>query len=123
MGFNLTQTWVESRQSIVLLAFSEKVTTVSAPLKGPGGSTINGYPVPMKGRVTGLYVYDGTSVQQTSEVLDLSAGDIVSLSAVFAGGTFRVNLIVNGTTTSLGVSNNLANTDLLASLVMKLVED
>lgn len=120
MSFNLTSTFLTAKRQLVLPMFARAVNTNSVGLNGPGGANSDGYPVPLRGRVLALSVYDGSTVRTSWQTIELSPNDRISVYATWANPTFTVSLLINNVTTLLQVSNCSANTTLQASLLIQL---
>lgn len=120
MSFNLTAAFLEARMSPLLLPFAKQVATSSGFLDGAGAVGADGIPCPWPGKITGLSVWDGTTLHTTDSTHTLSAGDRVSLFATYASGTFNLTVIVNGNFTSVQVTGVAANATLQASVPLLL---
>jgi len=120
MSLNLTAALLEAQMNPSLLPFSASVTTSSTFLKGAGGIGADGIPLPFPGTVTGLSVWDGSTLRSDSHTVSVSAGDRITLFATYSGGTFTVSVIRNGNFTNVQVSGVPANSTLQASVALLL---
>ncbi|MFH0881663.1 MAG: hypothetical protein V2A56_01655 [bacterium] len=116
MALNLTAAFLEARMSPSLLPFSASVATSSTFLKGAGGIGADGVPLPFSGTITGLSVWDGSTLRSDTRTLSVSANDRITLFATYSGGTFTVSVIRNGNFTNVQVSGVPANSTLQASV-------
>jgi len=116
MTINDTLNYLLARRTKIVLPFSAQVTTASTYLKGGGGESGDGTPVPRGGRLIGLQVWDGLALKSASDELALAAGDRVSLYATYGAGTFTVTARINGLDSTLAAGAVGPNTTLFASL-------
>ena len=98
------------------VCFSGQVTNASVNLPGPGGQSGNGYPMLHSGYLTGLSVFDGTSVRKDTTLVSFAADDKVSIYCQNVGSTFTVRARVNGTSSNLAVLNVPFNSTLFVTL-------
>ncbi len=121
--YNLSSVYLEAKKNPVILGFSGAVTTVTTDLKGPGGASGDGFPIPLDGAVERLLVYDGSTVRSAINPIDLSANDRISMAAVAVGGSFTVSLRINNASTSLQVTGCAQNTTLFVTVMLQCKEE
>jgi hypothetical protein len=90
MTINATLDYLKSEQSIIVLCFSDAVTTVDKYLKGAGGIADDGFPLPFPGVILAIQVYDGSDLSSTKGNVEFSADDRISVYAVYDLGEFTV---------------------------------
>lgn len=122
MSVNPTLNYLKSEQSLVMLCFSEAVTTGDKYLKGAGGIGDDGFPMPLDGTLEALQVHDGTDTESDDKTIPFSAGDRISAFAVHDVDFFIVYVRINGINTTLSASPLDENTDLLATVLCRLSE-
>jgi len=122
MTVNKTLNYLKSEQSIVVLPFGDAVVISDKHLKGAGGLAGEGYPMPYHGCILAIDVYDGTSVHSDTGEIKFSAGDRISVYAVYDVASFTVYAQKNGINTAVFVSSVAGNTDLFATVTVKVTE-
>ncbi|MBC8278738.1 MAG: hypothetical protein H8E46_10945 [FCB group bacterium] len=122
MSVNPTLNYLKSEQSLVMMCFSESVTTSDKYLKGAGGIGDDGFPLPLGGTLEGLQVHDGTDTESDDKSIPFSAGDRISIYAVHDVNIFIVYVRINGINTTLSASPLAENTNLLATVTVRLTE-
>ncbi len=95
-----------------VIPFSKSVTTSSTYLAGPGGLSGDGFPLPVDGAILGLRAYDGTNDKDKSDLVEVSAGDRISVYAQNIASTFNLFVRVNGIDTAIFVTALDENTDI-----------
>ncbi len=105
------------------IAFSGAVTTVSTYLNGPGGQAGDGYPLPRRGLLTQLHIWDGTVHYSETDEISFNAGDRVSLYCQSSGTDFTLKVRVNGTSTNLQVARVPYNRILYATIEFLLIRE
>ena len=124
MTINETLNYLQARQSLLVLSFSDTVTTANGYLKGAGGVGADGFPMPHDGLLLGLQVFDGSSLHEAAGSLAFSAGDRIAVYANYfpVYSTYNVYIRKNGVNQTILVQNVQPNTNLLASVVCRLTE-
>ena len=122
MSINPTLNYLKAQQSLVLLCFSDSVTTSSKYLKGPGGIAQDGFPMPAAGTIESIQVYDGTDIEKVEGPLSFNAGDRISVYAVNATSAFTVYVRKNGVNTAVAAEDRAENTDILTTVTIRLTE-
>jgi hypothetical protein len=89
------------RAPISTMGFSGAVASSSVHLKGAGGEAGDGFPLPRSGVLTGLQVWDGSTLRFDTDEISCSGGDRLSIFCQNAGTDFNVTVRVNGASTSL----------------------
>jgi hypothetical protein len=120
---NITLSHLLARAPLSTMAFSGSVTTASAYLSGPGGLNGDGFPMPRRGRITGLYVWDGTTERVDTEEIGFSTGDRLAVFCQNTGSNYSVRVRLNGSTTTLQVNNVPFNSSLFATVEFVLLRD
>ncbi len=105
-----TQLFLYATRTLNTMGFSGVTVTSSVYLNGPGGQAGNGFPLPRNGLLTGLYVWDGTTLRSDTDMISFVAGDKLSVYCQNAGSNFTVKARLNGNSTSLEVPNVPFNT-------------
>jgi hypothetical protein len=116
MQINNTLNHLLARRSEVLLPFSGAVTTASTYLKGAGGETGDGFPLPKGGKIVGLNVWDGVTHKSGTDEIVFSAGDRISLYAAYNAPVFTATVRINGVDTTLIASSLAANSTYMAHI-------
>lgn len=120
---NNTHNYLIARAPISTMGFSGVVTTASISLNGPGGQSGNGFPLPRRGYLTGLQVWDGTTLRSDTAEIAFSAGDKISVYCQNNGSDFIVKIRVNASSTILQVSGVSFNTTLFATVEFMLIRE
>ncbi|HEY3295074.1 MAG TPA: hypothetical protein VGL38_06530 [bacterium] len=120
---NNTQSYLMARAPISTMAFSGAVTTASITLNGAGGQSGTGFPVTRHGFVTGLTVWDGTTLRTDSTELALSAGDRISVYCQSTGSDYTVRVRINGSSSTLLLTGVPFNSTLFATVEFMLIRD
>ena len=105
------------------MAFSGAVTNASTYLIGPGGQAGDGYPLPRRGILTQLHIWDGTSHRSDTDEIAFNSGDRVSLYCQTTGSDFTVKVRINGSSTNLQVLNVPFNGTLFATVEFLLIRE
>ncbi len=122
MSVNRTLNYLKSEQSIVILPFGDAVATSDKYLKGAGGLAGDGYPMPYPGHILAIKIYDGTSVHTDTSEVKFSAGDRISVYAVYDVTSFTVYVRKNGINTAIYTGSVGGNTDLFVTVTIKVTE-
>lgn len=122
MSINPTLNYLKAEQSLILFCFSDSVTTSSKYLKGPGGIAGDGFPLPAAGAIESIQVYDGTDIEKVEGPVSFAAGDRISVYAANAMSAFTVYVRKNGVNTVVAAGDRDENTDLLATVTLRLTE-
>jgi hypothetical protein len=122
MSVNKSLNYLKSEQSLLVLQFSDSVTTTSKYLKGAGGIGADGFPMPLPGVILKLQVYDGTNLHTAAWIVEFAADDRISVYANYAVGAYTVYVKKNGINTVVLVQNVPPNVDLLVSVTCKVTE-
>jgi hypothetical protein len=120
---NATLAYLRANRPYSTMGFSGAVTTTSVHLNGPGGQSGTGFPLPRKGRLTGLHVWDGTTYRNDITEIDTQPGDKISLYCQNTGTNFTLKARVNGSSTNLQVAGIPYNVTLFATLEFQLIRD
>lgn len=119
MSINNTLNYLQSKRSEIMLTFSAAVSSTSAYLKGGGGESGDGFPLPKDAFLCSLHCWDGSNLQTKAECVEVDQGDRLSVYATVSGTSFDVKVQVNGVASSLMVSGVAQSTILYATLVLK----
>jgi hypothetical protein len=119
---NTTHSYLLARTALSTISFSGAVGTASIVLNGPGGQSGN-IPLPRRGYVTALHVWDGTTHRYDMDEIAFSAGDRISVYCQTSGSVFIVKIRVNGTSTTLMVSDVPQNTTLNATVEILMIRE
>ena len=103
-----------------VIAFSKAVTTSSTYLAGPGGLSGDGFPLPADGAILGIRAYDGTNDKDKSDLVEVSAGDRISVYAQHSASSFSLFVQINGGNTGIFVTALNENTDIYACVHISL---
>ena len=122
MSINPTLNYLKAEQSLILLCFSDAVTTSSKYLKGAGGVAGDGFPMPTAGVIEVIQVWDGVDVERSSGTVAFAAEDRISVYALNDLSEFTVYVRKNGVNTALSVGGLAENTNLLATVTIRLTE-
>ncbi|TKJ41040.1 hypothetical protein CEE37_05075 [candidate division LCP-89 bacterium B3_LCP] len=120
MPLNPTENYLRERRNCTLMNFAEVVTTNNRYLKGPGGYSGDGYPMPAPGKILRLKVYDDTSVQSSSAESSFNAGDRISVIAEYDQPWFDVTVQINGVNSATYCNMVQVNCTLRASVLLRL---
>jgi hypothetical protein len=125
MSLNLTACWLDAKLSPTLVQFSANVTTNNLYLKGPGGASGDGFPIPKGGLIRSLTVWDGTTLHTISEDISLAAGDRIAAAGVYetTPGTFTVAVLKNFSSLPLSLSGLPPNSTYFVTVELLLKED
>jgi hypothetical protein len=119
---NTTLSYIIARTALSTISFSGAVGTASITLNGPGGQAGN-IPLPRRGYITALHVWDGTTLRFDTDEIAFNAGDRISVYCQNSGGVFIVKIRVNGTSTTLLVGDVPQNTTLYATVEILMIRD
>jgi len=120
---NPTHNYLVARTPISTMAFSGAVTTASVVLNGSGGQSGTGFPLPRRGIITSLYVWDGGATRSDTDEIVFNAGDRISVYCQSTGTDFTVKVRLNGSSTILQVSGVPFNTTLFATVEFLLIRE
>ena len=120
MSINLTAAMLEANLNPVILHFAKQVATSSTFLEGVGGISGDGYPIPFSGYLTGLQVWDGTTLHTCETTREINAGDRLCAYAIYASGVFNVSIVINGNFTTIQVLGLPVSSTYQASLSLLL---
>ena len=120
---NITHSYLLATRPPEILCFSGAVTTVSIYLPGPGSQAGDGFPMPRRGILTRLDVWDGTTLRSDTDEISFNIGDRISLFCQSTGSNFTVRVRVNGTSTNLQVTSVPYNTTLFATTEFLLIRE
>jgi hypothetical protein len=120
---NQTHAYLFATRPPETLSFSGAVTTSSIYLNGPGGQSGDGFPVPRRGILTRLDVWDGTTLHTDTDEISFNAGDRLSLYCQSSGSDFTVKVRINGNSTNLQVASVPFNRTLFATVEFLLIRE
>jgi hypothetical protein len=120
---NNTLSYLYARAPLSTICFSGTVSTASVHLAGPGGASGNGFPLPRRGYLTGLHLWDGSAYHFDTDEVAFAAGDCISIYCQAGGSDFTVKVRVNGNTTSLQIASVPFNSTLFATIEFLLIRD
>ena len=120
---NLTHTFLLATRTPSTISFSGAVTNQSTHLSGPGGVAGNGFPLPRRGYLRSLHVWDGTTLRYETDEIQFQPGDLVSVYCQSTGSDFTVKIRVNGTSTALQVTGVPFNSTLYATAELLLFRE
>ncbi len=118
---NKTHNYLLATEPISTLCFSGLVGSTSVYLNGPGNQAGNGFPMLRKGYLTGLAVWDGTTVRSDRTQVSFVADDKISLYCQNVGSNFTVRVRINGSSTTLQVASVPFGTTLYATVEFMLL--
>ena len=120
---NLTHTLLLASRPLNMICFSGAVTNQSVYLNGPGGQAGDGFPLPRRGYLTALHLWNGTThLFDTNEIV-FNSGERIAIYCQSTGSDFTVKVRVNGTSTALEISNVPFNATLFATVELQLFRD
>ena len=105
------------------LGFSGVTTTSSIYLPGPGGQAGDGFPLTRAGHITGIKVWDGTTLRSDVDNISFQSGDRLSVYCQNMGSNFTVKVRLNGNSTSLDVASVPHNSTLFVMVEFQLLRD
>jgi hypothetical protein len=120
---NNTHAFLLARTPISTIAFSGAVTNQSMFLNGPGGRSGDGFPLPRRGYLTGLHVWDGTTIRSDFAEIAFDPRDRISVYCQSGGSDFTIGIRVNGINNGLQVSGVPFNSALFATVEFMLVRE
>ena len=120
---NLTHAYLLASRPLSTMAFSGVVSNQSVYLNGSGGQAGNGFPLPRRGYITALQVWDGTTLRFENEQLQFQAGDRIAVYCQAAGSDFAVKIRLNGNSTALQVTGVPFNSTLYATVELMLIRE
>lgn len=118
-----TLNYLYARAPISTLSFSGVTTTASIYLKGGGGEAGDGFPMPRDGVLTGLRVWDGTTLRFDTDEISFAAGDRLAVYCQTTGSNLSVKIRVNGTSTAMQVTGVPFNSTLFAVIEFVLIHN
>jgi hypothetical protein len=118
-----TLAYLFSTRTISTMAFSGATTTASIYLNGPGGTPGNGFPLPKRGYLVGIQVWDGTTLRSDTDSISFQAGDKIAVFCQNAGSNFSVKVRLNGTSTALEATAVPFNSTLFVVLEFILIRE
>jgi len=113
---NHTHSFLFASRTPNIMSFSGAVTNQSVHLPGPGGQSGTGFPLPRRGYLTALHLWDGSSLHFDDDEIPFQSGDKLSVYCQTGGSDFSVKVRLNGTTTPLQVDSVPFNTTLFATV-------
>jgi len=122
MSMNLTSTWREASRAPLAMTFAASVLTTSTFVPGGGGVGGDGFPVSLPGKISALYIYDGTTLYSISGDIELTPASRISVYAQYDNPTFTVKVYRNGSPSGLEIPGLPANTTLYVTVLMHLRE-
>ena len=120
---NSTHSFLFATRPPELLCFSGAVTNVSTYLPGPGGQAADGFPMPRRGILTALQIWDGTTLRSNTDEIAFNAGDRLALYCQSTGTNFTVRVRVNGSSSNLQVLSVPYNSTLFATVEFLLIRE
>ncbi len=118
MSINETLNYLLAKRSEVVLCFSGTVVNITIDLKGAGGESGSGFPLPRAARLLRVDCWDGTSLVSDTGNESASQGDLVSVKAVANGAVFDVTVQLNGADTNLVAAGADQNTSLMVTVYL-----
>lgn len=120
---NNTLSYLYARAPLSTICFSGTVGTSSTGLPGPGGQSANGFPLPRRGYITGLHLWDGSTYRFDTDEIAFVAGDCLSVYCQASGSDFLVKVRLNGNTTSLQLSSVPFNSTLFVTVEFLVIRE
>jgi len=120
---NPTQDYLLANTPLSTICFSGTTGTSSIYLNGPGGIAGDGLPMPRRGYLTGLTLWDGSLVRSDGDKISFNSGDRVSLYCQNTGTDFTVKVRLNGVSTSLQITTIPHNSTLQAVVEFMLIRE
>lgn len=117
---NPTLNFLHEQFNDCVIPFSKSVTTSSTYLAGPGGLAGDGIPLPTEGAILGIRAYDGINNKDNIFLVDVKAGDRLSVYAQNSTGAFNLFVRINGINTAISLSALNENTDIYACVYISL---
>lgn len=97
--------------------FGKALTTSSVGLRGVGSLLDNGYPVPSKGYLYKMSIFNETSVVKATVLVPIDEDDCVSIYATHDGDAhFTITVLINGVPTDLLIEDHPESTDVYVTL-------
>jgi hypothetical protein len=118
-----TLCYLLARAPISTMGFSGVTASTSIYLNGPGGQGSPGFPLPRRGYLTALRLWDGTTERWDMDEVAFQAGDRVSVYCQNVGSDFTVKVRLNGVSTTLQTTNVPFNSTLTATVEFMLVRE
>lgn len=118
-----TLAYLFSTRTVNTMGFSGATTTASIYLNGPGGTPGNGFPMPKRGYLTRLQVWDGTTLRSDTDAIAFQADDKLAVYCQNVGSNFTVKVRLNGTSTVLETAAVPFNSTLFVVVEYILIRD
>lgn len=116
MSLNLSLNYLRSSQRWHQYHFSGTISTLSTYLKCAGGEAGDGVPLPRKGAIISLSVWDGILLREMTGEWVYQAGDRLSVWGELGPGKARVVVRINGMDTTISIDGAALNTPLFVSV-------
>ena len=113
---NITHTYLLAARQIESMGFSGALTNASVYLSGPSGQAGDGLPVPYRGYLTRIQVWDGATLHSDTDEIAFNADDRISVYCQSSGSDFTIKVRVNGSSTNLQVAGVPFNTTLYVTV-------
>ncbi len=97
--------------------------TTSVGLPGPGGQTGSGFPMPRRGYLTGLHVWDGADYRYDVDEIAFNAGDVLSIYCQAGAGDYTVKLRLNGNSSNMQIESVPFNSTLYVTVEFLIIRD
>lgn len=120
---NQTHNYLLANTPHSTICFSVKTGTTSVYFGGAGGVTGDGFPLPRRGYLTALTLWDGSIVKSDSGKISFDSGDRLSVYCQNMGTDFTVKVRLNGTSYPLQVTSVPHNSTLQAVVELLLVRE
>ena len=121
MAINKTLNYLLAKRSESLLCFSDSVSTLSTYLKGAGGQSGDGFPLPKNGRIFRVDCWDGSQLVSASGNVAVSQEQRISVYANYVLTAFDVEIHVNGVSTTLKATGAGSNTNLYVTVHLQMM--
>jgi len=123
MSVNNTLNYLKAQQKEHILMFSSALTTASQYLRGGGGEAGDGFPLPRRGAIVRLDVWDGSTLKSAEGDIEIAQGERLALWAEYGTSAFDIYVRIDGMNTTLMASGLSANSTLMATVQVVLLED
>ena len=118
---NQTHNYLLANTPLSTICFSGTTGTASVNLNGPGGVAGDGFPMPRRGWLTQLFLWDGSIIRSGGDEISFNSGDRVCIYCQNTGTDFSVKVRINGVSTSLQLTSVPHNSTLQVVLEFMLV--
>ncbi len=125
MSLNLTACWLEAKLTASMIQFSASVGTTNIYLKGPGGQSGDGFPLPNGGLIRSLTIWANGTLYTATADIPFNEGDRIAIAGVYnpVPATFTWAIVKNGASVPLALDGLPPSTTYFATVELLLKED